>query len=331
MRSIRAGGANRSRPFADELSVAHFIEKDDLMFNEKDIICFLGDSITANGRWMAEVYQTLRKKHRVKCYNCGVVGGTTKRAEKYLYSNCLIHNPDYVITMFGLNDIARWNYSKFCVHSPERREEIVESEIALHKASYEAIIKKIRASGAEVIMCLPTPYDEISDLPEENLKCQYRLDEVIEFQKQLAEKYEVKLIDFSSVFKSLMGKLDLINTDRVHPTVLGQHVIAQTFLKGVGEIDAVDYDTPFEFEDWNKARFDIEISLEGVNYTQFGTLFDEGWMLDKTYDELKSVARERMAEIGNENDYTYKCYKAFIEKVDIRQRILGEIVEHTIY
>lgn len=44
------------------------------MFKDKDVICFLGDSITANGLWMAEVYQELRKKYRIKCYNIGVPG-----------------------------------------------------------------------------------------------------------------------------------------------------------------------------------------------------------------------------------------------------------------
>ena len=75
------------------------------MFLEKDIICFLGDSITANGRWMAEVYQYLRKKYKVKCYNCGFSGGTALNASYYLNSECLIYNPDYVSIMFGINDI----------------------------------------------------------------------------------------------------------------------------------------------------------------------------------------------------------------------------------
>ena len=50
------------------------------MFQKNDIICFLGDSITANGMWMAEIYQTLRKTVPVKCYNCGVSGATAEQA-----------------------------------------------------------------------------------------------------------------------------------------------------------------------------------------------------------------------------------------------------------
>ena len=32
------------------------------MFKDGNIVCFLGDSITAAGLWEAEVYQFLRKK-----------------------------------------------------------------------------------------------------------------------------------------------------------------------------------------------------------------------------------------------------------------------------
>ena len=77
------------------------------MFQKKDIICFLGDSITANGMWMAEIYQILRKIVPIKCYNCGVSGATAEQATKYLHSRCLIHNPDYVVMMYGINDIWR--------------------------------------------------------------------------------------------------------------------------------------------------------------------------------------------------------------------------------
>ena len=56
------------------------------MFHDNDVICFLGDSITANGLWMSEVYQVLRKKYKVRCYNCGVSGSTARCAKQYLHT-----------------------------------------------------------------------------------------------------------------------------------------------------------------------------------------------------------------------------------------------------
>lgn len=50
------------------------------------------------------------KNNRVKCYNCGVAGGNVNKVLKYLHSKCLIYNPDYVVIMFGVNDILRQLY-----------------------------------------------------------------------------------------------------------------------------------------------------------------------------------------------------------------------------
>ena len=82
------------------------------MFKNGDVICFLGDSITANGLWMAEVYQNVRKNYSVKCYNCGVSGITATKTATFLHERCLSFNPDYVVMMFGINDVSINLYKK---------------------------------------------------------------------------------------------------------------------------------------------------------------------------------------------------------------------------
>ncbi len=84
------------------------------MFSDGDIICFLGDSITANGLVCAEVYQTVGKKKRIKCFNCGVSGGDAKNASDYIYAHCLIRNPSYVVVNFGINDVGLSLYYPSC-------------------------------------------------------------------------------------------------------------------------------------------------------------------------------------------------------------------------
>ena len=81
------------------------------MFWEKNVVCFLGDSITASGLWMAEAYQHLRRSHKMKIFNCGVSGGTATNALLHMHSQCLVYNPTHVVIMFGVNDIARTNYT----------------------------------------------------------------------------------------------------------------------------------------------------------------------------------------------------------------------------
>ena len=90
------------------------------MFQNRDVICFFGDSITAMGLWMAEVYQELRKKVAVKCYNCGVSGANVTSALSYLQSECLRYHPDYVNVMFGINDIGRYLYADDQADNPDR-------------------------------------------------------------------------------------------------------------------------------------------------------------------------------------------------------------------
>ena len=94
------------------------------MFRDNDVICFLGDSITAGGLWMGEVYQVLRKKYKLRCFNSGVSGGAASRAERYLHANCLIYNPDYVVINFGVNDSGSWLLSKTHEHVSDKKEQL---------------------------------------------------------------------------------------------------------------------------------------------------------------------------------------------------------------
>ena len=82
------------------------------MFKNGDVICFLGDSITASGLWESEVYQHIRRHTDIKCYNCGISGGTAALASEYLHSYCLIKNPTHIFIMFGANDINIPLYEK---------------------------------------------------------------------------------------------------------------------------------------------------------------------------------------------------------------------------
>ena len=107
------------------------------MFKDKDVICFYGDSLTAAGLTMAEIFQQIRKTAHVKCYNCGISGATTGIGVKYLYSNCLVYNPDYVVLSFGINDIGRSLHSKNTTLSKEDAEARISRLKQQHKEKQE--------------------------------------------------------------------------------------------------------------------------------------------------------------------------------------------------
>ena len=300
------------------------------MFKDGDVICFLGDSITANGLWIAEAYQYLRKKYRIKCYNCGVSGGMAKKAAEYLHSNCLIYNPDYVVIMFGINDIGRWLYSEKNMNYPNREALLIQM-MADYKLATEKIVNAVKDSGAEPVICIPVPYDEVSDVPEENLRCQCLMDQCCDFLRDLAEKNNCQVVDFKSVLQPMLGREAVIAPDRVHPTEFGYHIMGQVFLRDMGEKETCDFEAPFVFEDWNKARYDAEQKLKCINYVEFADVFDTGWLLGKTLEEKKQIAKEKYEKCEIKTGFVPMAYLDYIENADHRDKMLGEVIKLTIF
>lgn len=300
------------------------------MFKDRDIVCFFGDSITANGLYIAESYQYLRKKYKIKCYNCGVSGAIARKASGYLHSNCLIHNPDYVITLFGINDVGRPYYTKAYENEPDL-EAKKQKEIDEYKFYYRKMIEDIIAFGAEPIIGIPVPYDNVNEKEEENAFVQEGMDKMCEFLHGLAQELNLKVVDFKKVMQPLLKSHDVIGPDRIHPTDYGYHIMAEIFLNAVGEKDGYDFDTPFVFEDWNKARYDAELKIKSINYVEFCATYDEGRAMNKTYEERKALARERYEKEPNKDGYIAKSCLEYIENGDNREQLLGEVIKLTIF
>lgn len=298
------------------------------MFQDGDVLCFLGDSITANGRWMAEVYQNLREKYGVKCYNCGVSGGMTEFALFYLDSQCLVHSPDYVVMMFGINDIYRELYTDGNEGDAEC-DAAKQQALDTHKACYEKLIRRVQESGAKVILCTPPPYDDVNEKEEYSLLCQPALLECVEFVKELAERYDLPVVDFYGTMYPLLGEREWIEADRVHPTAEGQHVLAQIFLRDIGETEKCDFDSPFLWEAWNKCRFDAEQELILVNFIEFCVLLKDKYIAKKTIEERKAVAKREYESYEDKTEVFPRAYADYIAKIDSYQHYMDEVVRLT--
>lgn len=303
------------------------------MFKDGDILCFLGDSITASGLWESEVYQILRKKYKIKCYNCGVSGASANQAINYLHSECLIYNPDYVFVMYGMNDFGLWLYSNEC----EKTEEIEKQKkerIRLHKESYECLIKSIMDFGATPVVCLPTPYDEISPVEKEAVPYQQILEQGAQIQLEIANKYGLQVVNFKDNLKPLLGKRNIISEDRVHPNEEGYHIMAQIFLKETGQIDECDFDTPFEFEDWNKERYLLESTeIKAIRYVDLCVRYCDGAYNNtcKTNEELVEFIKEDYKNHPNKELFVPTAYMKYLDHGDKYNQIRGEVIKRTIY
>ena len=298
------------------------------MFKDKDVVCFLGDSITAAGYWMAEVYQLLRKKYKIKCYNCGVAGTVTRKAVQYLSSECLIYNPDYVSIMFGINDIDIALYEEDKKGHPDTETKKKEA-IDLYVSNYRNILDQVVSSGAKPIICIPVPYDYVSDVEKPNIPCQEGLDRLEPYLRNLAVEYDCPVVDLKSTFKLFLGMDNVMEPDRVHPTPYGHHIMAQTYLYELGEIEKPDFVVPFEFEQWNKKRFDMEQSIRSTNFVEFCMIFDDCWAKDSTFEERKCKAKKLYDE--TEDKVFGQEFLSYIDNIEKRDKIRGEVVRLTVF
>ena len=299
------------------------------MFTNGDIICFLGDSLTASGFLVAEVYQEVGKRKSIKCYNCGVAGGRASYAKEYLHSYCLSKNPTKVVIMFGMNDIGFPLYSKACtdVDKEEKKARLIE----IHKQSYEKIVTDCLDFGAVPILCTPLPYDEFDPNKEgENLYCQSALFECCRFVRSISEKYSLTLVDVCDKMLPLIKERpELMTQDRMHPTTVGYHVMSQIILSELYETDAPNIESPFVFEPWNKERYAVERKLKLIEFIDLVALYEEakenGWGIS----EKKKEALIRYENEPNKAGYFPMCYKFYSEHAEQRDDLFGEVVKLT--
>ncbi len=297
------------------------------MFKDNDVICFLGDSITANGMWMAEVYQELRKKYRVKCFNAGVPGGRLMMAEKHLYSSCLVYNPDYVTVSFGINDIEPSWYGKY--YPGLSIDELKEKVPEIYRECYERVLNKIIEFGAQPIVCISTPYDDVSECPNPENGSRKPLESLVEIQYELAEKYSCPVVDFKKVMEPMLGKRKVVSDDRVHPTDDGFHIMAQTFLRDIGEIHVTDFDTPFVFEEWNKKRYEVEQKLRGFKFVEYVAFIDM-WEVGKPAEEKKTEAIKAYEGYADKTTGTALWFRDYPGILDAKDLITEELIKLTI-
>ena len=80
---------------------------------ENSVVCCLGDSLTELGGWIYDINDYLaRSNSKTRFFNCGIGGNQVSMAPYYLEDEVLRFKPDYVIVMFGANDIHPYLYSK---------------------------------------------------------------------------------------------------------------------------------------------------------------------------------------------------------------------------
>ena len=285
------------------------------MFRKNSTICFLGDSITSNGKWIYEIYDRF-KADNLKIFNCGRSGMTALEAIRRISETCFVYSPDYIVVMFGMNDINRRAYADSFA-SPDK-EEIKAAALADYSKNIRRLYDICENFGAEIILCSPTAYDESQSFDEENMRCNSGLEKCTEIVKSLAAEKGCKFIDFHTPMSKLIGNDIYTNPDRVHPNSHGEHIMAQLFLKEVGKIDTMDFEGKYEFGKELQELFDISCILRGMAFTELHS--DISNALDKRLDicSRKEIIRKKYESEKDKTMYVPRMYKIYIDSIDYK-------------
>lgn len=211
-------------------------QKKEITYTNGKVICFLGDSITQNGKYIRELYEHYLANTDiipgVEMYNCGIPGDKTTQALARIDTDCLNYNPDVVFVCFGVNHLDKKYYEKATyTNYTSQQNQIMET----YTDETRQIIEKIQATGATAILCTPPPHNDTAS----GLVRNTGLAQMTDILYELAEEYDIEVVDYFNAMKDL-DYATYIMTDNVHPNDRGHHVMAQTVLNTFGYTDTID-------------------------------------------------------------------------------------------
>ena len=212
-----------------------------MLFEAKDRILFIGDSIGDYGRerpvsdrsdawgtsYVSIVGQLLQATYPERLYriiNMSVSGNQSRDLAARWDTDVFALKPDWVSVLIGINDVWRQ------FDSPDR------PEAGFALADYEATVEKLISETLPRVkgMILMTPYFMEQNRADAMRATMDRYGEVV---KRLGAKYGVLTIDLQKEWDDFFARgihPHAIAWDLIHPGNTGRMVIARAFLKAVG-------------------------------------------------------------------------------------------------
>jgi endoglucanase len=212
---------------------------------------FIGDSITHGGNFLPDVelfYLTRFPDRRIAFHNRGCEGDTAEGAVARYPWDIAPTRPSVAVVMFGMNDVGRWLYdpTKDAAENQRRQRPAIDA----HETHMRALVSKLRADEAEVVILTPTPFDDTAALPEPN--CPHlndRLRECAERAQLVAREAGTAVVEFHAPMtrinrqrQALDPASTIIGPDRTHPGPSAHMLMAHLFLRAQhapGEVAAV--------------------------------------------------------------------------------------------
>ena len=261
-------------------------------FNNNSRVCFLGDSITSAGIWIAKIIEYYKENGiTARFYNLGVAGNTAVLALDYSDSEPFLKDATDVVIMFGMNDVRRSRYLDG-INETVNKEAIDASKYALEK-----LVQKL--DGKNIILCSSTPHAKDAEINA-------ALCEIAAKMKELAKNAGVSYIDFYKLFSGVMDRIKLVEDDNLHPNLVGNAVLANVFLNLQGfdvytGTDAAQWEKEAHFDmcEENVQRFKAEAALRSIEFVKRIVLpsckGDEESYLDEYYKNCDAFFRKQIS------------------------------------
>ena len=197
-------------------------------------VIFFGDSITQAGvqpkGYISIIAQILEKqglKDKYELIGAGIGGNKIYDLYLRLEDDVLNKKPDLVLIYIGVNDV--WH--KATSGTGTDADKFVKF--------YQAIINKIQANGAKVVLCTPAAIGERTD--SSNMQ-DGDMNNYSNLIRDLAKKNNIRLVDLRKDFLDYNLKNNpenkekgILTTDRVHLNELGNQMVADKMLPFITE------------------------------------------------------------------------------------------------
>lgn len=212
-------------------------------FKNNQTICFIGNSITQDGRYhmlLQTYFATRYPSIKLNYFNCGISGDVAKGMLDRFDKDILIHKPDYAFLMVGMNDIMSYLYDptlKVDHKILDKRQKALEN----YFIRTEKLGTKLINNNITPIFLTPSIYDQTSTLQTTNL---FGINDALEkcaiHIRKLAKKNNALLVDFQPEMLQINKKIQkknpsntIIGSDRVHPGDTGHFIMMNTILNTI--------------------------------------------------------------------------------------------------
>lgn len=200
--------------------------------NTKKKVIFFGDSITEAGvkpgGYIVKVGELAAKENKADQYEfvgAGIGGNKVYDLYLRLEDDVLNKNPDVVVIYIGVNDV--WH----------KQSHGTGTDYDKFEKFYSALIKKIQAKGAKIILATPAVVGERTDFSNELDGDLNRYSSLI---RTLAERNKLPLVDLRKAFLDY-NKVNnpenkesgILTTDRVHLNDKGNDLVANEMWKAI--------------------------------------------------------------------------------------------------